>query len=291
MAVLGELERMNGFTETERALARFILERPDEVAQMSISALAEQTYSSNASIVRLCRKLGVDGYRDFRIQLAGDLERRRARGDDADVDRPFQKDESSGAVISGLAVLLKRAIDDCYAETSAGRVEQAARIIQRSRCLFLFATGDSQISAEAFANMLLKIGVQAIVANRYGEVPATALTAMPGDAALFVSYSGNIMNQIAMKRVARLLKERGCRIIWISAAEMPVGFDIHLRLPAREDNYSKIATFYSQACIRYVFDCLYSVIYSLDYEGGDGKKSATDDVIMSIALLEGLHEA
>lgn len=36
---------------------------------MTIKELAQVTFSSNASIIRLCRKLGYKGFRDFKIDF------------------------------------------------------------------------------------------------------------------------------------------------------------------------------------------------------------------------------
>ncbi|MDO4796506.1 MAG: hypothetical protein Q4A01_00625 [Coriobacteriales bacterium] len=79
MAVLERLRRQQGFTETEKVLADYVLAHADMMACMSISQLAEATYSSNASIVRLCRKVGIDGYRTFRMEVVSELERQRSR--------------------------------------------------------------------------------------------------------------------------------------------------------------------------------------------------------------------
>ena len=77
MAVLEVLEREDGFTDIEADLARYICANADEVCRMTISDLAKASFTSNATIVRLCRKVGVKGYRDLRVELAADLEKRR----------------------------------------------------------------------------------------------------------------------------------------------------------------------------------------------------------------------
>lgn len=78
MAVLDTLRRQKDFTSTEQALADYVLEHPDEVAEMSIASLSAATHTSNAAVVRFCKRLGIDGYRSFRIELARELEHVRA---------------------------------------------------------------------------------------------------------------------------------------------------------------------------------------------------------------------
>ncbi|WP_179184960.1 MurR/RpiR family transcriptional regulator [Collinsella vaginalis] len=288
MAILSNLERKEGFTESERMLAGFILDHVNEVVHMSITCLAEQAYSSNASIIRLCRKLGVAGYREFRIELAADLERTRSARSDVDVDRPFERGESTAAIMNGLAIVLKEAVDASIASVDSHAVDRAARVIRRARHVYLFGTGDSRISAMAFANMLLKLGIHGIIADEYGDTFASVSAAMPGDAAFFVTYGGSIVNNSAMHRSIQLLQERGCPMIWPSSAPMPFGMTCGLWFPAREMVHGSMATFYSQMCIRYLLNCLYGAVYALDYEANAAHKDSIDELKV---MLDALGEA
>ena len=48
----------------EKGVLRFLRENPEEAAGYSIKQLADKTFSSAATIVRLCRKMGFDGYKE-----------------------------------------------------------------------------------------------------------------------------------------------------------------------------------------------------------------------------------
>ena len=91
MTILEKLEAMEDFTYVERKIARYILEHKDDVGEMTISGLAAAAYSSNAAIIRLCRKLGAGGYREFRIQLVRDIERRQREQLPVDMNQPFRR--------------------------------------------------------------------------------------------------------------------------------------------------------------------------------------------------------
>lgn len=101
MALLDALERHEGFTEVKRLLADYIFEHAEDVAHMNIAELAAAAYTSKASIVRLCRKLGLDGYRTFRIELSSDLERHRLVRGDVDIDHPFLAGDDRRSVFAG----------------------------------------------------------------------------------------------------------------------------------------------------------------------------------------------
>jgi len=67
------LEKLKGIFdslgESEKRAARYILERPDDVIHYSITEFAHHCETSEATIYRLCRKLGFSGYHVFHGKL------------------------------------------------------------------------------------------------------------------------------------------------------------------------------------------------------------------------------
>lgn len=57
-------------SHVERDIADFVLDHAQEVLHMSISTLAQTCGVGDSTVFRFCRRLGVDGYRDFRTALA-----------------------------------------------------------------------------------------------------------------------------------------------------------------------------------------------------------------------------
>ena len=53
----------------EQGALRYLLEHSEEIPQLSVKELSQRSFSSAATIVRLCRKLGFEGYRDLQKQL------------------------------------------------------------------------------------------------------------------------------------------------------------------------------------------------------------------------------
>lgn len=283
MSVLDALTRKEGFTKAEESLADYVLARPDEVAAMSIRDLAEASFTSNATIVRLCNKVGVDGFRDFRIQLAADLERTRVSRHDVSPDMPFFEGQSTREILSSVAALTKQAVDDTYAVVSPAEVRKAARLILGARLVGLYAVGDSEISCEAFANLMLKIGVPCFVADQHGDPIALSNSLGPRDVAVVVTYSGRQLQRLS--RELRLIRELGCRIIAITSdsgvRERMAGLDCLILCPVGESNTEKIATYYAQSCVRYVLNSIYGECFAQNFQANVEHLSSYDESRMS----------
>lgn len=276
MAILEALEAKDDFTELESQLADYIVNNADEVVGMNISGLARASYTSSATIVRLCRKVGQDGYRSFRVGLAAEVERRRARQADVDADHPFAAGQGVKSVVASIAQLSKEAIDVSYAAVDAYDIQRVAQAILAAGHVYLYASGDSELSCMAFANLLLKLGVHSTIANQYGESPTVAHAVRKNDVVIIVSYRGGELER--MHNVLPILKERKAKLILVSSRPKPLGIDLSIRIPAKETTGAtgKIATYYSQTAIRFVLNCVYGELFELTYEQSSARKLAID---------------
>ena len=59
------------FKPSERAVADFVLQNPEEVMHMSISEASQNIGVGESTIIRFCRVLGYKGYQDFKLPRAG----------------------------------------------------------------------------------------------------------------------------------------------------------------------------------------------------------------------------
>lgn len=268
MAILDTLRRKKDFTGTEEALADYILGHADDVAEMSITQLSSTAHVSNAAVVRFCQKVGVDGYRAFRIELARELERARTQLYDINPDRPFLAEASTKDVVSSIAALSKQAIDETYALLSMHDVRKAARLVSEARRVVLYGVGDTRISLTSFSNLLIKLGIICIEGDQLGDNLVVANFLGPSDLAIFASYSGLTIED--RKRELAAMRSQGCKVIFITADETITSRfanpDCLLLLPNAESRKERIATFYSQECFRFVLNSLYAEIFSLKWE-------------------------
>ena len=64
------LREMHDFVgNSERIAVEYLLENPGSVLENNIRELAAKIYVSPATIVRLCKRLGFEGYREFRQSI------------------------------------------------------------------------------------------------------------------------------------------------------------------------------------------------------------------------------
>lgn len=269
MAILDALKRRHNFTATECEIADYVMAHPDEVVEMRINDLADATYTSTATVARLCRKLGVEGYREFRVSLAREVEASRQQTLDVNPDLPFIEGNNTQQIMRSIGGLTKQAVDACMITVSFSDVRKAARMIRGARHIALYAVGDSYISTTSLANLLLKIGIVTYSPIQNGDSVVATQILGPQDLAIIVTYSGGLLDKLANE--LQILRSRGCKTILITSsvesAERIAGLECLLTLPAGETSRGSVATYYSQACIRYVLDSIYGECFAQDWLG------------------------
>ena len=73
-SVLVVLERSKGqLRQAEQLVADYVLDKPGTVVKASISEVAALAGTSDATVLRCCRRLGYDGFPEFKLALARDL--------------------------------------------------------------------------------------------------------------------------------------------------------------------------------------------------------------------------
>jgi len=60
-------------SKAEKLVIDQIILDPSKVIHLSVAGLAEQCGTSEATVVRACRRLGLEGYQDLKVTLAQDI--------------------------------------------------------------------------------------------------------------------------------------------------------------------------------------------------------------------------
>lgn len=266
MAILDLLRDDDRLSESEKAIAAYILDHGDEVLTMSIQDLAEKTHTSPSSVVRFCRKAGTSGYRDFRIKLAAELQMRAEEPGDINYDFPVARNDSVRQIAGKIRQLT------CDAVTGTARLidpvvmGKAAKLVLGARRIALLAEGDSYARLMGFGNQLVKLGLPVAYQGLPGEGNHFAVTLGPQDVAVVASYGGEGR---ALTTTVRSLKRTGAKaIVLTSAPESHIGRegDVIIRVMRSEDNAFRISPMTSQAAIQYGLNVLYGCIYQADFD-------------------------
>ena len=187
MKILQQLKE-NHYTESEQQVIDYLLDHLEDLTLLSINDLAKKSYTSNATIIRLCHKVGYQGYRQFKLALLQELEANKYMVSQVDYTIPFQVNETSEQIIQNMFSLYQESIQQVYHHLSIETLNKIATLMVQKKRVFIYGYGDSQITAANFINKLAKLNLFPVLATQYGEEIYISKQLQPGDFALFISY-------------------------------------------------------------------------------------------------------
>lgn len=254
------------FTHTEEKLASHILELGESLLHLSIREVAKSAYVSQATVTRLCQKLGISGFREFKILYAAELQKEMNRIITVDSNTPFQDSDSNLMISKKISELTQKAVIESQKHLTSEQLELATRLIDGAERCFVFANGDSYIGALSLQNKMIKINKNVILTSIQGEQCTLAVSAGRKDTAILISYSGR-KNYIV--EVARLLKQNGTKLIVVTGdanSTLARFSDVCFHIPCQENEYSKVTPLASQAAEEYVLNVLYACLFKKNFK-------------------------
>ena len=265
MSLLKKLQAKQNFTDTEERIADYILANLDDVPDMVIQQLAENTFTSHSAIIRLSQKLGFSGYRSFKVALIHDIQSDKHAPTIVDPNFPFLPMDSSMAIAKKMADLTIETVRKTLVKLEKDKLNEAVDLLEKADKIFLFATGDSQIRARSYQNKFIKINKHLIIGDEYGESAWNALSMGKNDCALFISYGGNSPTH---KKIIKYLNSMKIPCILLTAnteQETSKLCDLVIEVPYDEFDFFKVGTFSSQISFEYILDTLFSILYAREY--------------------------
>lgn len=238
--VRGALPSLN---RAERLVAQTLLDAPDLVAAGTITDLVTRSGASQATIARLCKRLGYSGFRELRVALAAATSRERGLLERFELDEAeIGGGDSVEAVTSKVAFLESRAIQETAEQLDRRALTAAAGAIVQAGRVHIYGFGSSGLTAADLQQKLERVGINAgYWPDIHVALPSAALLG-PGSVAVGISHSGATAET---NELLRLAGSTGATTIAITnVAESPLAAAAALTLVtrARESRFRSGAT-------------------------------------------------
>ncbi|MBU5594519.1 MurR/RpiR family transcriptional regulator [Amphibacillus sp. MSJ-3] len=256
-------EFMNQASTTEQVIIDYVLNHPDQVAQMTIYKLAEVTFSSPSSIIRLCKKNGFSGYKEFSKSLIYEQAVRKSykskempdvtRADSIQeiVDKVMNKNILSLEETSNLidSVVIKRCVE----------------LIHNCEKLVLFGIGASQIVAKDAQLKFTRINKMSYLSEDWHTQLLMARNMTAKDVGIIFSYSGQTSEIIECAKAAKENKAQLISITKYGSAPIIELSDHNLYVAANEYEF-RSGAMSSRISQLNLVDILYTAYLNMQYE-------------------------
>ena len=189
----------------EQRVADYVREHLHTVGELTVGALADATEVSQPTVIRLARKLGFNGYREFRHAL---IHPRPQRDESAGTFNPLEGFnlhpwDTLDDIPAKTGTAAKTMIDDLLRAMDIKALRRATRLIAAARVIDIYGVEDSIAPATDLVCKLTYLGLQPrLHTDAYlQQIAATHLD--EHDVAIAFSYSGSSNDTVNAIRLAK----------------------------------------------------------------------------------------
>ncbi|WP_310969161.1 MULTISPECIES: MurR/RpiR family transcriptional regulator [unclassified Amycolatopsis] len=271
-----------GLARAEQRVAKVVLEDPASVARRSITEVALAANTSETTVTRFCKAVGVGGYPQLRIALAADTARTEARTT-RNLGGEIGPEDDLAAVIGKVSFADARAVEETADQLEVATLERVIEVVANAGRVDVYGVGASAFVAADLQQKLHRIGRVCFAWSDTHIMLTSAAVLSPGDVAIGVSHTGATTDTVEALRVAR---EHGA--ITIAVTNFPRSpitevADHVLTTAARETTFRSGATA-SRIAQLTVIDCLFIGVAQRHMDASVSALDATRDAVGSHRL-------
>lgn len=261
-----DLKKDNLFTDTEKKVNEYILENPQEVISSTLAELAKKTNSSTATILRICRKVNISGFSDFKVKIAQEINSFSLSNYRIELDYPVSKDIEDSEIPKQLLNLHYQALTDTYNDLDKEKLTFVAKMIDEADTIILVGSGESLIIGNDFRYKLLRIGKQTICEFMEG-FQLTHAYRINNKKALAIVISQYGRSKSVLKTI-RTLSAQGVQSVLVTTevSNPMIPYSTMAIVIKNAETLNKMGSFASRTSILFALDCIYSYYFKLNYD-------------------------
>ncbi|HAV20527.1 MAG TPA: RpiR family transcriptional regulator [Firmicutes bacterium] len=230
-------EERHAFRQSEQKVAEYILTHPREVIGSPITELAEVIGVSEATIVRMCKKIGFKGFHELKISLAAQNVQPLQT-----VHEQIQDGDDMETIVKKVFAANIQTMNSTLNVLPVRDLKQAVDALAAANQIHFYGVGGSGSIAQDAAHKFMKTGKPvAAYVDTHMQVMAASLLGK-GDVVVGISHSGSSRDIIEALELAR---KKGATTIGLTHyAKSPIDkvLDIKLCTASNETFYRTEST-------------------------------------------------
>ena len=196
----------------EQRVARLVVADPADAARRTITDLATAAETSEATVIRFCRSVGMDGYPQLRIRLAAEAARRVEPPDARVVGGDIPPGADLAQIIATIAFNDARAVEETAEQLDPAICEQVVEAISGAGRIEIYGAGASGFVASDFQQKLHRIGRTAFYFPDIHTALTSAALLGRADVAVGISHTGTTSDTIEVLEQARARAKKALEV-------------------------------------------------------------------------------
>lgn len=266
MLIIEKLNQKKDMSYNETCVADYVLALGKRIEKSSTRSIAEATYTSPATTIRFCKKLGFRGFDDFKEQYLKEIDYLNQQYGKLDVNFPFLKEDTEITAVNKLSNLYMDTIQDTLSLLKQDSLKLAVNLLKKGDAIHIFSYGTTLNIAESFREKMLKIKKPVYISSNLNYQLYEANALHDGDIAILISYSGETEKIL---KIANICKNRKVPMIIISSFgenTLSTYSSCKLIISTKENLFHNVGDFSTHISVSFLLDALYSAYFLQNYD-------------------------
>ena len=190
MDIMRRIENARGLTPTEQQLASTTRSLGPRLQGYSIKEFAVAAHVSIPSVHRFCKKIGLEGFKELKVEFARAQALREHRSAAVDINFPFLQDDDAETVLESISAVYESTLRDTREFLDPAAMDRTAGLFNQAGVVDIYTQSHNLYPAQMFCNRLLSCGHAATCHEGLERQTWSALASDASHAALLISYSG-----------------------------------------------------------------------------------------------------
>ncbi len=255
--------KIENASKAERILGNYILENVQEVPNLSVAELSKKSGVSQATVVRFSQNLGVDGFKELKVELA------RCSSNEVDTGLYDEISPNDGIdeLKDKLAIRIQHTLDSTNKGLDKKFLKQTVDLLDQANVIQVYGLGASNLVAQDFMQKFSRIGKNVINTLDTHLMASNFLTQRNPQVLFLISDSGETEETLTL---AKLAHTRGITVVSLTSnlqSRLAQTCDINV-LTSNTVPRDKIRSAATTSLISqmYAVDLIYYLYLQRDYE-------------------------
>ena len=225
-------ESLEDLRNSEKKVAQFVLKFPAKVIYQSITEVADKAGTSEPTVIRFCRAIGLSGFQDLKIQLAQDLV-----PEIKNIHEDVEPGDDTPTIIRKVFQANINALNNTFGILNHEMVDKAIRALAKAKRIEFFGMAGPGVVAMDAYNKFFRLGISSAFYND-SQMQNMSASLMDAQSVLVIlSHSGAVKDQIESMEIAKAAGATTIAIVSHRKSPAAKKADIPLWVHTRENSF------------------------------------------------------
>jgi RpiR family murPQ operon transcriptional repressor len=259
------MREVDGLTPSEQHIVDYIFEKLNEILNIGIVELADCTFTSTATVKRLCKKLGKESYIDFRLELSYELMRYNQNSILKTAQTPVDRYDSLDDIIVKVANQNAKSILDTISTNTTENINAVVTAMAQAKRIDFYGMGPSHVVALDAQIKCMRLGIPSSAFSDRVSMMLNAKAFTDNTLAFMISYTGTTSEIL---EVARELVRVGSDTVSLTSAKPNQLVELcayNLYVDSSE-SWNRLGGMSSRISTLNLIDILFTALINSDYQ-------------------------